>query len=146
MRFYCGILAGVLFVGFVAPTAAAAQTASRLGASITAISGVVKGSAVAYDSRNSIYLVVSAYGDLNGRFVSAAGDPIGVPFTIQSGAAGFTHFPGVAYSPDANGGAGGFLVAWHQSITNGAVVHARMVSSTGVLGPEAQLTTDGSRW
>jgi hypothetical protein len=146
MRSYCRILAGVLLVGTLGTTPAAAQTASRLGASITAISSVVKGSAVAYDSRNSIYLVVSAYGDLNGRFVSATGDLIGVPFTIQSGAAGFTHFPGVAYSPDANGGAGGFLVAWHQSITNGAVVHARMVSSSGVLGPESQISADGSWW
>jgi hypothetical protein len=146
MRYFCGILAGVLLVGTLGTTPAAAQTASRLGASLTAISAVVKGSAVAYDPKNSIYLVVSAYGDLNGRFVSAGGDLIGVPFTIQSGAAGFTHFPGVAYSPDANGGAGGFLVAWHQSVTSGAVVHARMVTSSGVLGPESQISADGSWW
>jgi hypothetical protein len=146
MRFYCGILAGVLLVGTVGTVPAAAQTGSRLGLSIPAIAAVVKGSSVAYDPRNSIYLVVSAYGDLNGRFVSAGGDLIGAPFTIQSGTAGFTHFPGVAYSPDANGGAGGFLVAWHQSVTNGAVVHARMVSSSGVLGPESQLAADGSWW
>jgi hypothetical protein len=146
MRLNCGILAGAVLVGTLGTTPAAAQTGSRLGLSMTAISAVVKGSAVAYDPKNSIYLVVSAYGDLNGRFVSAGGDLIGVPFTIQSGAAGFTHFPGVAYSPDANGGAGGFLVAWHQSVTNGALVHARMVGSNGVLGPESQISADGSWW
>lgn len=146
MRSNCGIMAGVLLLGTVGTTPAAAQTGSRLGLSITAISAVVKGSSVAYDPKNSMYLVVSAYGDLNGRFVSAGGDLIGAPFTIQSGTAGFTHFPGVAYSPDANGGAGGFLVAWHQSVTSGAVVHARMVSSSGVLGPEAQISADGSWW
>lgn len=146
MRIKRGILAGVVLVALLNATSAHAQVASRLGPSIPAISAVVKGSAVAYDPKNSIYLIVSAYGDLNGRFVSAAGELIGQQFTIQSGAAAATHFPGVAYSPDANGGAGGFLVSWHQSVAVGAVVHARTVSTTGVLGPETQLGTEGSWW
>jgi hypothetical protein len=37
MRLYCVILAGVLLVGTVGTTPATAQTASRLGLSITAI-------------------------------------------------------------------------------------------------------------
>jgi hypothetical protein len=143
-RCYCAILATVVLASAMA-TPAAAQ-ASRLGPSVTAITAVVKGSAVAYDPRESMYLVVSAYGDLNGRFVSAAGDPIGLPFTIQVGTSGATHFPGVAYSPDANGGAGGFLVAWHRSEVVGATVYSRTVSPAGVLGPVSHLTTDGSWW
>jgi hypothetical protein len=146
MRTNRGVLAGVLLMGFLAAPPANAQTASRLGPSITAISAFVKGSAVAYDPKNSKYLVVSAYGDLNGRFVSADGELLGAPFTIQVGAVGFAHFPGVAYSPDANGGAGGFLVAWHQSVAVGAVVYARTVSTTGALGPATQLSADGSWW
>ena len=146
MRTNRGVLAGVLLMSSLAAAPANAQTASRLGPSITAISAFVKGSAVAYDPKNSKYLVVSAYGDLNGRFVSADGELLGNPFTIQAGAVGFAHFPGVAYSPDANGGAGGFLVAWHQSVAVGAVVYARTVSTTGALGPAAQLTGDGSWW
>ena len=146
MRAYCGILAAVLVVGGVGTTSAIAQTASRIGPSIPAISAVVKGSAVAYDTKNSMYLVVSAYGDLNGRFVSADGALIGAPFTIQPGTIGTAHFPGVAYSPDANAGAGGFLVAWHQSSAVGARAHARMVSPTGVLGPEQTISADGSWW
>jgi hypothetical protein len=142
MRFYYGILAGVLLVGTVGTTPATAQTASRLGLSIPAIPTWTNGNDVAYDPKDSMYLVVGAYGSLNGCFVSAAGDIIGVPFLIQPASIGFTHFPGVAYSPDAFGGAGGFLVTWHQSDAGGgATVHARMVSSTGVLGPESQISS-----
>ena len=92
-----------------------------------------------------MYLVVSAHGNLNGRFISADGTLLG-QVAIQSAAAGFSQYPGVAYSPDAFDGAGGFLVAWHQSVGAGAVVHARMVSTTGVLGPESQISADGSWW
>ena len=146
MRTNRGVLAGVLLLGVLTAASSDAQAASRLGLSFTAISAFVKGSAVAYDPKNSKYLVVSAYGDLNGRFVSADGALLGAPFTIQAGAVGFAHFPGLAYSPDANGGAGGFLVAWHQSVAVGAVVFARTVSTTGALGPVTQLTADGSWW
>jgi hypothetical protein len=89
--------------------------------------------------------VVSAHGDLNGRFISAEGALLG-QVSIQRATTGFNQYPGVAYSPDAFGGAGGFLVAWHQSVAVGAVVHARMVSTTGALGPETQISADGSWW
>jgi hypothetical protein len=92
-----------------------------------------------------MYLVVSAHGALNGRFISADGALLG-QLALQSAAAGFCQYPGVAYSPDAFDGAGGFLVTWHQSVAVGAVVHARMVSTTGVLGPESQISADGSWW
>jgi hypothetical protein len=145
------ILVGILFAAALGTPSAWAQTASPLGPSITAISDGVRGSNVAYDPRDSIYLVVSAHGNLNGRFISADGVLIGTQFLIQSGdpalGGGWTHFPAVAYSPDAYGGAGGFLVTWHQSLaTGGAVVHARLVNTSGVLGPESQISADGSWW
>ena len=109
------------------------------------MAGVTRGSSVAYDYLDNLYLVVSAHGNLNGRFISADGDLLG-QVTIQPAAAGFSQYPGVAYSPDALDGEGGFLVAWHQSVGGGAVVRARMVSTTGVLGPEKQISADGSWW
>ena len=143
MRSICGILALAFPVlGAVSP--ASAQT-SRIGPSITAISAVVRGSSVAYDYKNSMYFVVSAHGDLNGRFISGDGALLG-QVSIQRSTAGFNQYPGVAYSPDAFGGAGGFLVTWHQSLAVGAVVRARMVSTTGALGPESQISADGSWW
>ena len=143
MRPLCAVLAVLLFIG-IGSSPARAQT-SRLGPSITAISDVVRGSSVAYDYKDSMYLVVSAHGNLNGRFVSAAGALLG-QVTIQTSTTGFSQYPGVAYSPDAFGGAGGFLVAWHQSLAVGAVVHARMISTAGALGPESQISADGSWW
>jgi len=112
---------------------------------MTLLSDVVRGSSVAYDYKDGIYFVVSAHGNLNGRFVSADGALLGA-VQIQPSSAGFTQYPGVAYSPDAFGGAGGFLVSWHQSLAVGAVVHARMVSTAGALGPESQISADGSWW
>src|SRR5439155_22335123 len=112
---------------------------------VTAIPDVVRGSSVAYDYKDSRYFVVSAHGNLNGRFITADGALLG-QVTIQAMSTGYSQYPGVAYSPDAYGGAGGFLVTWHQSVGSGAVVHARMVSTTGVLGSESQISADGSWW
>src|SRR5262245_38253697 len=150
MRFSPGIVAAVL-AAIVGTTPASAQTAFRIGPSVTAIAGAVRGSNSAYDYKNGQYLVVSAYGGLNGVFVTADG-AIGVPFAIPTG--DFAHFPGVAYSPDLFGGAGGFLVTWHQSFGTGALVHARLVTASGVLGPEivqpgctlCAVSTGGSYW
>ncbi len=142
MRSYCGILVAGLLAATVATTPASAQTASRLGPSMTAIPTYVRGSAVAYDYKNGNYLVVGAYGGLNGVFVSADG-AVGTSFAINGP---FSHFPSVAYSPDLNGGAGGFLVTWHLSVGNGAMVHGKVVTSTGVVGPEIPISAGGSWW
>jgi hypothetical protein len=122
---------------------------SRLGASFTAVSTYTRGSAVAFDTKNGVYLVVSSNGPLNGRFVKADGTLVGTTHFVIHGV-GFTHYPQAAFSPDANGGAGGFLVSWHQTQAVGATPQVRTVSYNGtdtpVLGPVAELTTDGSWW
>ena len=142
MRFSTGIVAAVL-AAIVGTTPAAAQTASRIGPSTATIVGAVRGTNSAYDYKNGQYLVVSAYGGLNGVFVTADG-AAGVPFVIPTG--DFAHYPGVAYSPDLFGGAGGFLVTWHQSFGKGAIVHARLVTPSGALAPEIQVSAGGSWW
>ncbi len=142
-------LAAALLGSLVAMSPATAQTGSRLGPSFTAIGPYVRGSAVAYDSKSSVYLVVAANGPVNGRFVTSEGQLVGSQFVIHNVGL-HNSFPQVGYSPDANGGAGGFLVTWHQSdIANGATPHARIVSySAGnpVIGADVQLVTDGSWW
>ncbi|HYT66138.1 MAG TPA: hypothetical protein VEL51_06970 [Vicinamibacterales bacterium] len=137
------ILAATLLT--VISTNAAHAAAVRSGATTQAILALVRGSAVGYDSVNKVYLVVEAYGVLWGRFVNASGTPLGAPFTIQANAANFAHFPRVAFSPDADGGAGGFLVTWHEGAPS---VHGRMVSYTksGVIGADTQLTGDVTWW
>ena len=112
------------------PATATAQV-SRVGDTTTLIAALARGSAVAYDSRNDRYLVVSSHGVLWGRLVDGSGAPIGGQFQI--GGAVHAHFPRVAFSPDADGGQGGFLVVWHESDTSPTSIHARMVSSAGAL-------------
>src|SRR5204863_9989345 len=94
-----------------------------------AIAALSRGTAVAYDSTSKVYLVVGASGIVYGRFVNADGTPLGAPFQIQASAT-YTHFPRVAFSPDADGGAGAFLVTWSESDLPAfnTSVHTRLVS------------------
>ena len=126
------------------PATASAQV-SRVGETTTLIAGLARGNAVAYDHKNDRYLVVSSHGVLWGRLVDGSGAPIGNQFVI--GGAVHAHFPRVAYSPDADGGAGGFLVIWHESDTSPTSIHARIVSSAGALvTPDTMIEPATSFW
>jgi hypothetical protein len=131
-------------------TPARAQ-ASALGSSFLVYAAAARGSATAYDSKNHVYLVVSAYGAVTGRFVSADGAMMpncasGAFFVL--GGAAFGHFPRVAYSPDANGGLGGFIVTWHEADSPGGgnAVHARPVSLSSCLGPDRIVSGSDTTW
>ena len=141
-KFARTLLVSALFAGVAAPSYA---SVTRSGPTSAAISAATRGTAVAYDSINKVYLVVGSNGVLRGRFVGADGAPVGAPFTIQGNTANFAHFPRVAFSPDADGGAGGFLVTWHEGGPN---VHGRMVSyrQGGAFGPDNLLSGDVSWW
>ena len=109
------------------------------GPSFLAIPMGVRGSSVAFDPTNQVYLVVGGYGVVKGRFVRPDRTFVGGEFQIST-TGQFTHYPDVAYSPHANGGQGAFLVAWHEgggSTSN--FVHARLVTTTGLLGSELEL-------
>ena len=126
------------------PATATAQV-SRVGETTVLIAAAARGSAVAYDSVNDRYLVVSSHGVLWGRLVDGSGAPIGGQFQI--GGTVHAHFPRVAFSPDANGGAGAFLVVWHESDTSPTSIHTRLVSSTGaLLTADTQLVPATSFW
>jgi hypothetical protein len=136
----------LLLLAVLAPTAAMAQ-ATRLGETFLVNNGGVRGSGVAYDPRNDVYLVVSGNGVITGRFVRADGAPLGTPFQVQE-TVFYGHFPHVAYTPDANSGNGGFLVTWHESDGKGPTsVHTRMVSyASGFLGPDRKITGNDAYW
>jgi len=142
MRSYSGILVAGLLAATIGTQPASAQTSFRIGPSIISIPAFVRGTAAAYDYKNGVYLVVGAYGNLNGVFVTADG-AVGASFPINGP---FSHFPSVAYSPDINGGAGGFLVTWHLSVGSGAMVHGKIVTSSGVVGPDLTISAGGSWW
>jgi hypothetical protein len=144
VRLISGALVCLLTIGSGAAQAAAA----RKGNTSRAIEDYTRGTAVAYDSINKVYLVVGSHGVLRGRFIAADGGVIGAPFTIQANpnpVTNFAHFPRVAFSPHADGGAGGFLVTWHEGGPN---THARMVSfgKNGAYGNDTQVTGDTTWW
>ena len=118
---------------------------SRVGVTFYAIAQNTRGTAIAFGS--DVYLAVSTFGVLRGRLISADGNPLGAEFPIQS-SGNFTHFPRVAYSADANGGAGAFLVTWHETDAGDNTptsVHSRLVSPAGaLLGAEQKLSPNES--
>ena len=130
--------------GFVALCATPAiGNAVRSGNTQPSIVASVRGTATAYDSVSHVYLVVSANGTGNifGRCVGLDGTALGVQFPIQT-SFNYTHFPRVAFSPDA-GTSGAFLVTWSESDLPSGVtsLHTRLVSYAqgGTLGPDNQV-------
>jgi hypothetical protein len=123
-------------------------TVVRVGATIPAIVAASRGNAVAYDPINHVYLVVSANGAVYGRFVDRSGNVVGAPFFMQANPALFGMFPRATFSPDANGGTGGFLVDWVESDAAGPTLHARMVSlgTGGAYGADNVIAVDNTWW
>jgi hypothetical protein len=128
-----------------APPPAAADPV-RLGETFLVTNAVVRGTAVAYDWKNDVYLVVSGHGAVLGRFVSGDGTPLGNAFQFQS-TVFWGQFPQAAYSPDADNGNGGFLVTWHESDGAAPSVHGRMVGyNSGLLSDDRRLTPNDTYW
>jgi hypothetical protein len=135
-----------------AAVADAAGPAVRFGETTIAIAvaGGTLTTSVAYDSVNRVYLAVSTYGMLHGRFLDREGRPIGTPFPIQA-TGNYSHAPAVTFAPEADGGSGGFLVAWHSSdLATATFIHARIVSfrAGGPASAETVLGTElsSTRW
>jgi hypothetical protein len=129
-------------------TAASSAATVRVSPTILAIAAPTRGNAVAYDPINHIYLVVGANGGVYGRFVDRSGNALGAPFLIQANPALFGMFPRATFSPDANGGAGGFLIDWVEADPAGPTIHARMVSfgTNGPYGADNLIAIDNTWW
>jgi len=125
-----GVCAGLIAGLLLAPSPAAAQL-SRAGVTKQLVPGALLFGDVAHDPRNDVYLSVMAWGPVFAAFANSSGDVIS---TLTAGPAipgGFANNPRVAYGPDLNGGAGGFLVTWHESTTGPNFVHSAVVSYPG---------------
>jgi hypothetical protein len=90
----------------------------------------------AYDSIHDRYLVVAESANhtvIDGKLLDAAGTRISSFVISAAPAAGATQMPRVAFGPDVNGGAGGYLVVWHETPTGGnfTQVKARLISADG---------------
>jgi hypothetical protein len=131
-----------LWAGTVAVLAAmTAPAAAQLGlpaATQNAHSTLVQGIDAAYHPDHDIFLVVGGQGSIQGVFVNANGAAVTAPFTINTG---YGSVPRVAFSRQANGGQGGFLVAWASEEGPSVVVRGRMVAYPGgPLGGESLLS------
>src|SRR5687767_6175968 len=125
-----------------APLPAAAQLSagqiSQLVASANFSTSPVKGTDVAWDPVNNVYLVVAScynqcpYGQVYGIFANTNGNAVGAPFSIKGGGNG--HFPRARYSQHVNGGNGGFLVVWHEESGGGNLLRTRVVAYSGGSG------------
>lgn len=142
-RTFAPLVAVLSLCGIVCIPASATAQLAPSGASFQVYATGVRGTASAYDPTNNVFLVVSAYGHVSGRFVrpdgTFASDPFGIDTTPD-----FAHYPSVAYSPDT----GAFLVTWHQNFgTAGNRVRTRLVGFTsGLMGTEQMLGTEPTWW
>ena len=137
------------------PTPAAAQ-ATRSGPTfmIGGSTSPVITPDVAYDTTRDRYLVVQGNGFIEGQLLDALGNRLAAfPVTAGFLAGGYAQTPRVAYSPDVNGGAGGYLVAWHESVGQIAQVRGKIISADGaaltgdfVIALEAGVPGSGSNW
>jgi hypothetical protein len=92
---------------------------------------------VAYDNVHDRYLAVQGHGFIEGVLTDAGGGVLVPQFPINASRAAwsgeYAQTPRVAFGPDVNGGAGGYLVTWHESLPgNFAQVRGRLVSADGV--------------
>jgi hypothetical protein len=129
----------IVLSGFLAALAvvapASAQVPTPLGATPPA-SGSNRGS-VAYDNKHDVYLHVyeqtlpSTGLNVMGRFINAAGAPVGSEFLVSTNRLSYGALPKVAYS--RSDGADVFLVTYIKDLTilNNANLYGQLVRFTG---------------
>lgn len=110
----------------------------------------------AYDSVSNRYLVVHGHGFIEALLTDAAGTVLTrVVVNASRGtfAGEYAQDPRVAYGRDVNGGGGGYLVTWHESVGPVAQVRGRILDVnanplTGdfVISTDAALPGTGSFW
>lgn len=144
-RLFPPAVLALLIIG-AAPPPSSAQIAKE-GLSKALLSTApfpIIGTDVAYDPGNKIYLVVGGYGEVYGGFVNTSGDLVAPVFRIgtasRSGAFGV--FPKAQFSPDLNGGRGGFLVAWQRN--DGTAVHSVVIAYPGGAATQENVVSDPS--
>jgi hypothetical protein len=138
-RRWCWGLCGAI-VSFCPVLAFAQVTSPPISRRI--LTGWHEATAVAYDPRHDVFLVVGAGREVEGMFIAPDGTPVTSPFRLGDPTPfGATDAPQVVYSPDVSSGSGGFLVAWTRfetlmpfSLRDTA--RARVVSFPGILGEE----------
>lgn len=137
--------AALLMLASVA-TEASGQ-ASRLGPTfnIGAATAPVVAPDVAYDPTLNRYLKVAGKVWIEGHLLDGAGTVLASVRVNPSG--NYAQMPRVIFAQGINGGNGGYLVTWHESIGTFAQVRGRMISTGGVaIGSDFEISPLGSSW
>jgi hypothetical protein len=109
---------------------------------------------VAHDPVNDRYLVVFGNGYIEGHVLNSAGGRISA-FVVAEGVrvGGYAQTPRVAWGAGINGGNGGYLVTWHESVGQIAQVRGKILAADGtlltpdiVIATEAAAPGTGSNW
>ena len=85
---------------------------------------------------NGTYLVVGGQGPVYAVCVNAQGTAISGAMLINATPGGYASFPRAVYSPDVNGGLGGFMVVWAEAVGNPDAMRqlfARVVACSGAM-------------
>jgi hypothetical protein len=100
---------------------------------------------IAHDYLNNRWLQVAGNGFIEGHLMNSTG---GLIATMHVNAtSGYVQNPRVEFSPDVAGGAGGYLVTWHETLGNLAYVRGRLVGADGVpIGSDIAIGPGGSSW
>ena len=143
----CGLVGLALTLTFAAPSRA---QISVIGNSNALYGGqTLLWSDSAYDPVNQVYFVCGGFGDIFGAWVGADGKllPGTGKFRITNTNTNspFGLLPRCSYSPDLNGGKGGFLVSWHQTDGNPKINHVHAIAvayPNGVVSGDLQVSDD----
>jgi hypothetical protein len=126
----------------LSPALAFAQL-SRVGQTqglLTLPTGFVLDTDVDYDPVNNVFLSVGAGGSLGGAWTNSSGAIVPGTSAFAIGTTGNPNFafaPSTRYSPDVNGGQGGFLVTWNQTSGTDTFTHAAVVAfPAGQISPD----------
>jgi hypothetical protein len=135
-------LPAALAVALASARPASAQLIGANAVNLGSLGAPVQGMDSGYDPNTGFHLVVSAYLNAWGWYVNSEGQTVAGPFLIKSGGGG-AFAPRVKYSPNVNGGQGGFLLVYSEEAGGGNILRARTISYPGVVGPETTIS-DGS--
>jgi hypothetical protein len=100
---------------------------------------------VAHDPVHNQWLQVAGNGFIEGHLLNSTG---GLLRTIRINAtAGYVQYPRVEFGAAVAGGAGGYLVTWHETIGNLAYVRGRLLQADGSpIGGDIAIGPGGSSW
>jgi hypothetical protein len=119
----------------IGPAGSAHAQQVQGGPTIPVVAAYIRGVDTAA-APNGTYVVLGGQGPIYAVCVSAQGTAISGAMLINATPGGYASFPRATYSPDVNGGLGGFMVVWAEAVGNSDAMRqlfARVVTCSGAM-------------